>query len=194
MITTRRLFIFILSIIFFSGCSKTNEVEAPVDHFFDFNDYTMRLLTGEKQTFELRESMTNYPFSAIRFESLDEGKVKIVDERTVQTLASGTTAVRAMLGNKELDRFTVVIVDGVVTAISVIPAMATLKEGQSLQLEPVLTPLVAKDKSVIWSSSDPTVANVSQKGKITAVKVGDAIISGVTATNLTVKSMIKVIQ
>lgn len=191
---TRRLFIFILSIIFFSGCSKTHEVEAPEERFFDFNGYTMRLLTGEKQTLELRESMTNYPVSAIRFESLDEGKVKIVDERTVQTLASGTTAVKAMLGNRELDRFTVVIVDGVVTAISIVPAMATLKEGQSLQLDPIITPFVAKDKSVVWSSSDPTVANVSQNAKITAVKGGDAIISGVTATNLTVKCMIKVIQ
>jgi hypothetical protein len=191
---TRRLIIFILSIVFFSGCAKTNEVEAPVERFFDFHDYTMRLLTGEKQTFELRESMTNYPFSAIRFESLDEGKVKILDERTVQSLAPGTTAVKAMLGNRELDRFTVVIVDGVVTAISIVPAMATLKEGQSLQLDPILTPLVAKDKSVIWSSSDSTIANVSQKAKIIAVKAGDAIISGTTATNLTVKCIIKVIQ
>ncbi|MEJ7560749.1 MAG: hypothetical protein WKF66_20730 [Pedobacter sp.] len=77
---TRCLFIFISSIIFFSGCSKTTEVKAPVERFFNFHGYTMRLLTGEKQTFELRESMTNYPFSAIRFESLDEGKVKILDE------------------------------------------------------------------------------------------------------------------
>jgi uncharacterized protein YjdB len=99
-----------------------------------------------------------------------------------------------MLGNRELDRFTVVIVDGVVTAISIVPAMATLKEGQSLQLDPILTPLVAKDKSVIWSSSDSTIANVSQKAKIIAVKAGDAIISGTTATNLTVKCIIKVIQ
>jgi hypothetical protein len=191
---TRRLFIFILSIVFFSGCAKTDEVEAPVKRFFDFHDYTMRLLTGEKQTFELRESMTNYPISAIRFESLDEGKVKILDERTVQSLAPGTTAVKAMLGNRELDRFTVVIVDGVVTAISIVPAMATLKEGQSLQLDPILTPLVAKDRSVVWSSSDSTIASVSQKAKITAVKAGDAIISGTTATNLTVKCIIKVIQ
>lgn len=101
-----------------------------------------------------------------------------------------------MLGNKELDRFNVVIVDGVVTAISIVPAMATLKEGQSLQLDPVITPFVAKDKSVVWSSSDSTVAKVSQKAKITAVKAGDAIISGVTATktNLTVECIIKVIQ
>ncbi|WP_231424767.1 hypothetical protein [Pedobacter sp. Leaf250] len=118
---TKSLFIFIFSIIFFSGCSKTNDVEAPVERFFNFQNYTMRLLTGEKQTFELRESITNYPFPAIRFESLDEGKVKILDERTVQSLAPGTTAVKAMLGNTELDRFTVVIVDGTVTAISLVP-------------------------------------------------------------------------
>lgn len=137
--------------------------------------------------------MTNYPFSAIRFESLDEGKVKILDERTIQSLAPGTTAVKAMLGNRELDRFTVVIVNGVVTAIS-LPAMATLKEGQSLQLNPVITPFVAKDKTVVWSSSDSTVAKVNQDAKITAIKAGEATVSGVTATNLMVKCIIKVMQ
>ncbi|WP_370633595.1 Ig-like domain-containing protein [Pedobacter sp. Leaf250] len=72
--------------------------------------------------------------------------------------------------------------------------MATLKEGQSLQLNPVITPFVAKDKSVVWSSSDSTVVNVNQSAKITAIKVGDATISGVTATNLIVKCIIKVIK
>jgi hypothetical protein len=51
-----------------------------------------------------------------------------------------------MLENRELDRFTVVIINGVVTAISIVPTMAILNEGQSLQLDPVITPFVAKDK------------------------------------------------
>jgi PBP1b-binding outer membrane lipoprotein LpoB len=86
--TIRGLYIIILTIIFFVGCSKINGVEAPVERFFDFHDFTMRLLTGQKQTFELKESMTNYPFSAIRFESLDEGKVMILDERTYSVTCS----------------------------------------------------------------------------------------------------------
>ncbi|WP_316734957.1 Ig-like domain-containing protein [Pedobacter aquatilis] len=188
----KRLLIFILSIVLFSGCSK-NEAVAP-ERFFDFHNYTMRLLTGEKQTFELRESITNYPFSAIKFESLDEGIVKILDDRTIQSIAPGTTAVKAMLDNRELDRFTVIIVDGVVTGISLVPAMTTLKQGQTLQLNPVITPFVAKDKSVVWSSSDSTIANVNQNGMIIAIKPGDATVSVVTATNLTVKCIIKVVQ
>jgi hypothetical protein len=184
-----------LSLLFTAimSCSKSVDIVVP-EPFFDFNLSEMRLRTGETQTIELNDKITNYSFSEITYVSMDESIAKIVNGRTVQSLAQGSTIIKAMHERQELDRFNVSIVDAVVTAISIVPAMATLNEGRSLQLNPLLTPVIAKDKSVIWSSSDTNVATVSQEGKIIAVKTGDAIISGTTVTNLTVKCIVKVIQ
>ena len=69
------------------------------------------------------------------------------------------------------------------------------KKKPTLQLTATVGPADADDLSVEWSSSDPKVAKVSQKGKVTALKPGTVVItctakdgSGVKATcKITVK-------
>ena len=58
-----------------------------------------------------------------------------------------------------------------VTAIS-IPVNKTVTEGESFTLTPEITPSDAEDPSVTWSSSNPYVATVDEKGNVTARAVG----------------------
>lgn len=58
-----------------------------------------------------------------------------------------------------------------VTAIS-IPVNKTVTEGESFTLTPEITPSDAEDPSVTWSSSNPYVATVDEKGNVTAKAVG----------------------
>jgi len=53
--------------------------------------------------------------------------------------------------------------------------------GSSFQLTATVTPTTAKDKSVIWTSSDPAVATVDQEGLVTTLTPGTAVI--VVTTN-----------
>ena len=52
----------------------------------------------------------------------------------------------------------------------------TLKPGQTLQLDATVLPENATDKTVVWTSSDVTVATVTNAGLVTAVSVGNASI------------------
>lgn len=52
----------------------------------------------------------------------------------------------------------------------------TLKPGQTLQLNATVLPENATDKTVVWTSSDVTVATVTNVGLVTAVSVGNASI------------------
>ena len=54
---------------------------------------------------------------------------------------------------------------------------ATLFEGEDLTLTATVTPDDAADKSISWSSSNPSVATVDNTGKVTAVATGTAIIT-----------------
>jgi uncharacterized protein YjdB len=63
-----------------------------------------------------------------------------------------------------------------VTAVSVSPRNATLHVGESLQLKYQISPNGAANHSVVWVSNDSTVVQIDNKGMITAVSPGSAII------------------
>ena len=52
-----------------------------------------------------------------------------------------------------------------------------MKAGEELQLEPKIAPEDIWDSTILYSSSDPTVAYVDGNGKITALKAGTATIT-----------------
>ena len=63
-----------------------------------------------------------------------------------------------------------------VTGISLDKTTASMATGETLALTPVFAPETATNKTVIWSSSDNTVATVDD-GVVTAVKKGSATIT-----------------
>ena len=67
-----------------------------------------------------------------------------------------------------------------VSGITLLSHSGTVKEGEGLTVEAVVTPSNATDKSIIWTSSDPTVATVSA-GRITGISEGTATITATTS-------------
>ncbi|MBR6668955.1 MAG: Ig-like domain-containing protein [Clostridia bacterium] len=53
----------------------------------------------------------------------------------------------------------------------------TLKAGNYVTITPTVLPSTTNDKTVTWTSSDPSVAKVSTAGRVTAVSPGVAIIT-----------------
>lgn len=64
--------------------------------------------------------------------------------------------------------------------VSLDKTTADLKAGDSISLKAIISPLDASNKNVIWSSSDPSVAEVDNKGKVTGVGIGAATITVTT--------------
>ena len=67
-----------------------------------------------------------------------------------------------------------------VTGVTLNKSSLNLKVGRTSTLVATVTPENAPDKSVVWKSSNTSVATVSSSGKITAKKVGTATISVTT--------------
>ena len=64
-----------------------------------------------------------------------------------------------------------------VERITLSQSSATLTEGETLVLTATVTPDDAADKSISWSSSNPSVATVDNTGKVTAIAKGTATIT-----------------
>lgn len=77
------------------------------------------------------------------------------------------------------------------TSITLDQSKLTIKVGKTATLTPTIEPADATNKNVTWSSSDETVATVSD-GVVTGVKPGTAEITAKTANGLTTKATVKV--
>ena len=65
-------------------------------------------------------------------------------------------------------------------SVSVSPSELTLTEGDNSSLSLVITPSNASVKTVSWKSSSPTVATVSQSGRIDALAEGTTLVTVTT--------------
>lgn len=57
---------------------------------------------------------------------------------------------------------------------------AVIATGKTLDIVATVGPAYTSDKSIVWTSSDQTVATVSAAGRVTAVKGGNTVIRAVT--------------
>ena len=68
-----------------------------------------------------------------------------------------------------------------------------LKVDESAELVATILPVLTTDKSVIWSSSNNTVATVDDNGLVTAISVGEATITATAADGSNLSATCKVI-
>ena len=68
-----------------------------------------------------------------------------------------------------------------VTGLALNKVTSSIQTGETDQLTPIFTPEDATNQSVLWESSEPTVASVSDSGLVTGLLAGNAII---TATSV----------
>jgi hypothetical protein len=83
---------------------------------------------------------------------------------------------------ENISKMTFTIITEDVTGITLDETSLEMKPGDTKTLTATLSPSTATEKEVKWSSSNTSVATVSDSGLITAVAVGEATITA-TATN-----------
>ncbi|MFC5706962.1 beta strand repeat-containing protein [Aeromonas eucrenophila] len=136
--------------------------------------------------------------------SSSDSNVATVDKKgLVKTLKVSATEITASYQGVTSNKSELTIVDAIATKITVIPPIAKLAKGLSLQLQAIATFSDDSTKDVstqaTWQSNKPTVLKVDAKGKLTALALGDAIVSAtvqgitghtnVSSVNLTISKI-----
>lgn len=111
----------------------------------------------------------------------------VTEDGEIRGVSCGTTTVKVTVGNASA--VCSVTVTQPVTSIRLSQSSATMAAGDVLTLTAEVYPNEATDKGYRWSSSDLSVASVSEQGEVTALAKGEAVItatatdgSGVTGT------------
>ena len=104
------------------------------------------------------------PTITVKLTAVKEGSAKI----TVTTKDGDKTAECVVTVSKKIIS---------VAGVELNKKQLNLETGASETLIAAVSPTNATDKSITWSTSAPEVATVSDNGKVTAVKAGDAVIT-----------------
>lgn len=157
--------------------SKSVKVDLLVSSII-LNQNAATLAIGNSLQLTASVAPANASNKAVTWESANTDIATVDDNGKVNALKQGSTiiTVRSTDGSNisaQCELTVVKLVDG----ISINITTATLIEGQSLQLEAIVSPESATNKSVEWSSSNEAVAAVSEDGKVTAISKGLAVIT-----------------
>ena len=124
--------------------------------------------------------------------------VATVDQNgTVFANEPGTSTIIATTRDgSNLSASCIVTVEQLVTSIEFSEQNKILNVGESFMLSPTILPENASNKSVTWSSSNPTVASVDSLGNVTALKRGTTTITATTndGSNLSASCVVTVVQ
>lgn len=111
----------------------------------------------------------------VSWKSTNTSVVTVADDGTVRGVGAGTAAVKVTVGN--VSASCNVIIRQPVTSISLSSTSKTMEAGETVRITATAYPSTANNRAVSWSSSNPSVAVVSNDGVVTALKKGSATIT-----------------
>lgn len=158
------------------------------------------MYVGATQTMTATVLPADADNSTIIWMSSDSEKATVSKKGVVTALASGTVRIYAMTENGVSDFYSIQIVDVEVQDIVLNISKVTLTIGDKQQASVTFEPENATNKTVTWSSSDESIATVSEDGLITAIAEGSTTIMVTTANaiskiiTVTVKSDVVAVE
>jgi uncharacterized protein YjdB len=114
----------------------------------------------------------------VYFTSSDTAVATVDDGGRVKAVAPGSAVITAKAGDCEARcQVTVTARYVPVESVSLNKQTITLERGESFDLVATVRPANATDAAVTWSSSNPSVASVSENGRVEALAAGSAVIT-----------------
>ncbi|MDE6479120.1 MAG: Ig-like domain-containing protein, partial [Muribaculaceae bacterium] len=149
----------------------------------------LSLTEGETATLTATIAPENATDKTVTWTSSDASVASVSDKGVVTAVKAGTATITATSANGKTANCTVTVAANIISveSVAISKTELSLTEGDTANLTATIAPENATDKSVTWTSSDASVATVSDKGVVTAVKAGTATITvassnGKTAT------------
>lgn len=135
---------------------------------------------GDKFTATASILPTNATDKRIRWSSSNTTVATVSQSGIVTTLAEGVCVIRATSTNNKIGRCSLIVDPAVnvdVTSVTVSPTSKSAFVGNTFTVTATVSPTDATNKSITWSSSNTSIATVSQSGVVTCNNSGSATIT-----------------
>ena len=148
------------------------------------------IAVGETMTLTTQAIPENATIKAVSWKSENEAIATVTQDGVVTGVAKGTARVvaTAMDGSNVRVNLSVRVAQKA-EEISLKSNDVTVDAGKKIQLSATVLPRNTDDKSVVWSSSDESVATVDSKGKVSGISLGTCEITCASAVVPEVKAV-----
>ncbi len=151
------------------------------------------LYTGQTAAISPSVSPSNTYNSAVSYSSSNVGVASVSASGVITALKAGSATITVTTADgSNIARTVAVTVKQYVSSISVDYASHILYTGETISITASTSPNDASDMSLSYTSSDPSIAIVSESGIITALKAGNVAVTVTALDRSTVKSTIAV--
>ncbi|MDY2790874.1 MAG: Ig-like domain-containing protein [Lachnospiraceae bacterium] len=159
-------------------------IEQPVERITITNKPTEPIMTGEILALKTRIEPSNATDQSVIWSSANESIAKVDKDGKVTAVGPGSTTIRVQTNSGAKYDTCTIEVRRLATEIRLNRSEAKVSRGKKLTLLATILPEDTTDKTVTWTTSDKTVATVSDKGVVTGVKVSkDPVIITASTSN-----------
>lgn len=134
---------------------------------------------------------------SIIWESSDESVAKVNKHGVVKAVAPGRAVITATASDETngIKKATCTVnVELAVSSINLTATDETILVGKTGMIQTTIEPETAKNKKIVWSSSDASVATVSSNGTVKGISSGTAIITATAVNGVTSEYKVTVKQ
>ena len=172
------------SLTFLAACLAGCKPEEPAKKALEglsFERTELELNVGDVYSLEAIVSPSDAEGYMLQWESSDEAVASVSDDGEVTAVSAGTADITVSSG--EISATCAVTVKEPVISVESVSLdvqQLELNIGETYTLQATVLPENATDKGIKWSSDDSEIATVDESGLVTAVSLGETVITVIT--------------
>lgn len=159
--------------------NQSVKVEIPVQSI-ELSEKSLSIKESETHKLEAIYTPTDTTQKNVKWSSSDESIAKISQDGIITALTRGKTTITATAENGTTASCDVTVTREIGSVI-LDKSSISLDKGESTKITATIPTDTDGDKTISWTTSDSSVATVSNDGTVTAVDRGEAIITATTA-------------
>lgn len=167
------LILLIIVIVPFMLCSCDG-----ISDFFDkevtsitLSESEISLTVGDSRMIEAKIQPEDATDKALVWTS-SNNEIATVNGGTITAKKAGSAVIKVETENGVSKSCNVTVADQEITKITLSDETASLKEGQTIQIEAKVMPSEAKTEGLVWSSGSEDIAKVNTSGYVTGISAG----------------------
>ena len=175
--------------------SQAYEITPALVESIDLEAGEITLNVGESKAVKVLQVLPDYAGNKALAWSVSDPAVAAIDQTGLLTaMKAGTAMVTAQAqdGSSRKAACQITVLQPV-TKIILEPEELEMEPDDVQQLKALVSPDDASDAGLIWTSSDPTIAGVSETGEVTALQAGEVIITARAADGSDVSAQCRLV-
>jgi len=158
-------------------CTVSVKADAKPVTSISLSKQALTLNAGAVSTLTVSYVPSNATIRSVTWSSNNAAVAKVDANGRVTAVSGGTATITATSDSGSLTASCTVTVRVPVTSVTLPELRVTLKVGDTYQLNPIITPVDATDKTVTFTSKSTAIVTVASDGLVTAIKAGSTTIT-----------------